>query len=160
MQAENSMIKDVMIRVTSLQRNDSGQDEKISLETPGKFGIQKGFSYITYQETELTGMEGTTTSLRFYPDSVNLVRVGKILQQQEYKPGAVTYSQYETPFGTLQMGVHTRGLENTISGGSGHMRIAYDIDLDGVFCHYNELTVDVWEDPEKHGNKGAAETTD
>lgn len=105
------MIKDVMIRVTSLQRNDSGQDEKISLETPGKFGIQKGFSYITYQETELTGMEGTTTSLRFYPDSVNLVRVGKILQQQEYKPGEVTYSQYETPFGTLQMGVHTRGLE-------------------------------------------------
>ena len=104
MQAENSMIKDVMIRVTSLQRNDSGQDEKISLETPGKFGIQKGFSYITYQETELTGMEGTTTSLRFYPDSVNLVRVGKILQQQEYKPGEVTYSQYETPFGTLQMG--------------------------------------------------------
>ena len=86
MQAENSMIKDVMIRVTSLQRNDSGQDEKISLETPGKFGIQKGFSYITYQETELTGMEGTTTSLRFYPDSVNLVRVGKSFSSRNISP--------------------------------------------------------------------------
>ena len=38
------MRKNVMIRLTSVQRDESGEDEKISLETPGIYGEEDGYS--------------------------------------------------------------------------------------------------------------------
>ena len=61
------MRKNVMIRLTSVQRDESGEDEKISLETPGIYGEEEGYSFVTYEETGLAGLEGTTTKLVCYP---------------------------------------------------------------------------------------------
>lgn len=58
------MEKHVIINVTSLQRDENGKDETISLETPGIYGEEGDMQYISYRETKLAGMEGTTTTLR------------------------------------------------------------------------------------------------
>lgn len=73
------MEKHVIISVTSLQRDENGKDEKISLETPGIYGEEGDMKYVTYRETKLAGMEGTTTTLRMYGDHVNLIREGNFL---------------------------------------------------------------------------------
>ena len=149
-------MKDVMIRVTSLQRDENGHDEKISLETPGKFGVKNNVSYIMYKETELTGMQGTTTALKFYSDHACLVRMGSFMQRQEYRPGEVIQSKYDTPLGSIDMSLHTREIVNRINGGNGQAKISYDIEMSGLFLHFNELVIDVWEEPVS-GSKGTAE---
>ena len=62
------MEKKVLINVISIQRDEKGKDEKITLETPGIYGEDGGMKYISYEETKLAGMEGTTTTLRIYED--------------------------------------------------------------------------------------------
>ena len=50
------MEKHVIINVTSLQRDENGKDETISLETPGIYGEEGDMQYISYRETKLAGM--------------------------------------------------------------------------------------------------------
>ena len=71
------MEKKVIINVTSLQRNEAGKDEKITLETPGIYGEKDGMKYVSYEETKLAGMEGTTTTLEIHKDHVRLIRDGR-----------------------------------------------------------------------------------
>lgn len=142
------MEKHVIISVTSLQRDENGKDEKISLETPGIYGEEGDMKYVTYRETKLAGMEGTTTTLRMYGDHVNLIREGNFLQNQEYRMGKKSVSKYETPMGVLKVTVVTKEIENSITAGNGRMRLSYDVELEGLFTHLNEIIVDVREDPE------------
>lgn len=148
------MTKDVMIRVTCVQRDEKGQSETVSLETPGRFGERGGVPFLTYEETEITGMAGTRTSLFFRRGGVDLVRTGKFLQKQEYRMDEETASVYPTPLGPLDLRVRTKEIENTVCGGSGRLRIVYDVELKGFFSHVNELVVDVWEEQGLHGSQG------
>ena len=138
----------MIISVTSLQRDENGRDEEISLETPGIYGEDGDMKYVTYRETKLAGMEGTTTTLRIYKDRVNLMREGNFLQSQDYLMGETCTSDYETPMGSLEVSVMTREIEDSIVHGKGRMRLVYDVELKGLFTHLNEIIVDVREDPE------------
>lgn len=142
------MEKHVMIHVTSLQRDEQGKDEKITLETPGIYGETGDMKYVTYKETQLAGMEGTTTTLQMYEDHVNLVREGNFLQDQEYRIGKQSKSLYQTPMGAMEISVMTREIENTIHDGEGRMRLSYDVELKGLFKHLNEIIVEIREDSE------------
>ena len=102
------MEKKVIINVTSLQRNEAGKDEKITLETPGIYGEKDGMKYVSYEETKLAGMEGTTTTLEIHKDHVRLIRDGSFLQEQVYRIGEKSHSLYETPMGTMDIYVVTR----------------------------------------------------
>ena len=142
------MEKHVMINVTSVQRDERGKDETITLETPGLYGEEGGMKYVTYEETQLAGMEGTTTTLQIYEDHVNLVREGNFLQNQEYRVGKKSKSLYQTPMGAMEISTVTREIENTIQDGTGKMRLSYDVELKGLFSHLNEIIVEIREDPE------------
>lgn len=151
------MEKHVMIRLTSVQRDEEGKDEKISLETPAIYREDGNVKSISYEETKLVGMEGTTTKLVIYPDRVELNRTGTFLQQQEYRLGEETRSLYQTPIGRMEVITKTREIGDTIHAGNGRMKLVYDVELKGLFNHLNEIVIDVWEDPEFHGSQGTAE---
>lgn len=140
------MRKNVMIRLTSLQRDESGEEEKISLETPGVYGKKEGYSFVTYEETGLSGLDGTTTTLTCYSDRAVLSRSGSFLYEQEYISGKATKSYYDTPMGPLDLIVTTSEFTNSVVDGKGQIRIVYEVELKGVFKHLNEIIIDVWED--------------
>lgn len=142
------MEKHVMIQVTSLQRDEDGKEEKISLETPGIYREEGGVRYVSYRETELAGLEGTTTTLELYPDHVRLLREGTFQQEQEYRLGKENRSLYQTPMGPLEITALTREIEDTIADGKGRMRLSYDVELKGLFNHLNEIIIELREDPE------------
>ena len=94
-----------MIRCKSIQRDERGKAEEVVLETPGVYGEDEDCRYLTYEETSLSGMEGTTTTIRMYGDHVTLSRQGSFLQETEYCPGTVAKSEYITPAGPVEITV-------------------------------------------------------
>ena len=142
------MEKHVIINVTSVQRDETGKDEKITLETQGIYGEEGNMRYVSYRETKLAGMEGTTTTLRVYEDHVSLLREGTFLQEQEYSIGKSSKSTYQTLMGPLEVTVVTRSIEDSLTGGEGKVVLTYDVELKGLFNHLNEVVIEVREDPE------------
>ena len=59
-------MKDVIISVTGVQQGVNGPDA-MELVTAGQYGQDEKETLLTWQESELTGMEGTKTSLCVQP---------------------------------------------------------------------------------------------
>ena len=93
---------------------ESGADE-IELVTAGtlKQDGRGGFT-VSYQESELTGLEGTTTKVHIGGGRVTLLREGSINSQMVFEEGMRHLSMYETPYGELSVGVNTRRMRSTV----------------------------------------------
>ena len=127
-------MKAVVITVHTLQRDENGQEENIELTTKGTYEKQGDVQILCYDESSLTGLTGTRTTLK-------LMRDGKITQQQEFLPGTSQKSLYETPFGNVTLTMYTHELTHTLANGEGEIALRYDVALEGVHANYNELII-------------------
>ena len=98
-------MKDVIISVTGVQQGANGPDA-MELITAGQYGQDEKETLLTWQESELTGMEGTKTSLRVQPRGVVLSREGALNTRMEFEEGRKRYFLYETPFGSAEHPPH------------------------------------------------------
>ncbi|MDF2568435.1 MAG: hypothetical protein K0R55_39 [Sporomusa sp.] len=142
----NTGINHVLITVTGSQRDAHGEENTIELFTHGHSQVKSGIQYISYQETEISGMEGATTLLKIYTDHVILVRRGQVDQQQEFRIGKRCLSSYSTPYGTMKMGVRTKSLTVTHRADNNRVtevHIEYELEIDGHWQSANTLNVTV-----------------
>ena len=135
-----------MIRCTSSQRDETGRDETITLDTPGVYGEAENYRYISYEETSLSGLEGTKTTIRLFGDRVTLSRRGSFVQETEYIPGEELESEYMTPAGPMRILTTAREVVDTVKNGTGEIRLVYDIEMEGLFKHLNEIVIEVREE--------------
>jgi len=57
--------KNVIISVKGVQTSENNDKNVLELVTEGKYYKKGNAYYVTYKESEVTGMEGTTTTLKF-----------------------------------------------------------------------------------------------
>lgn len=141
-------INEVVIAVTGVQRDAAGEETRIELVTVGKYSRKNGTDYLLYDESEISGMEGTNTVLKIHDSHVVLLRTGKIEQRQEFRLGETIYGTYITPFGSIKMAARTSRLEVTVSenGTLCAVHIEYDLELDGQWQSSNTLAITIRED--------------
>ena len=87
----------------------------------------EGTLLLTYQETALTGMEGTTTTFEVSGPQVILRRVGSVNSQMVFEEGRQHTSLYETPYGELSVDIQTSALRHNLSERGGLLEIKYSI---------------------------------
>ena len=64
----------VMLSIRGEQYFDDVDPDETELMTEGTMTLRGENIYLSYQESELTGMEGTTTTFRIQGDTVTLTR--------------------------------------------------------------------------------------
>lgn len=126
---------------------ESGPDE-MELVTAGELRRDGQDRYtISYQETELTGLEGTTTEVQVDGGRVTLLRKGTINSQMVFEEGQRHLSMYETPYGSLSVGIHTRRMRSTLGEAGGELEIDYAIEIDHLVAGQNMFRMNVKKDP-------------
>lgn len=141
----------IVVSVTGTQRDEIGDEQRIEFITTGRYYRKNNYDYFTYSESELAGMEGTTTLLKVRENTIVLVRMGNIDQRQEFRQGEYTVSTYITPYGVMELGVTTSDVSVDLIAGSGKINIAYDLEIDGKWQSFNSLAIHIWED-KKNGH--------
>ena len=142
-------MKDVIISVTGVQQGVNGPDA-MELITAGQYGQDEKETLLTWQESELTGMEGTKTSLRVQPRGVVLSREGALNTRMEFEEGRKRYFLYETPFGSATMGLNTRRIVNRLGEHGGEIEIDYSVDMDDTIVGRNRFFIRVQEPRPSH----------
>ena len=124
-------------------------EEFVELMTRGSF-VQKGSSYyITYKETETTGYEGCTTTLKIAADSsrVAMLRFGKAGgagTQLQIEKGRRNLCHYETGYGSMTLGVTADEIDCQLTEKGGVARFSYLLDADSAeLVSRNRLEVTV-----------------
>ena len=135
---------------------ESGPDE-MELVTSGvlKRDSRGGFM-VSYQESELTGLEGTTTKLHVHGGRVTLLREGGVNSQMVFQEGRRHLSMYETPYGELSIGVNTKRMRSTLGEAGGDLEIDYAIEIDNLLAGHNLFRMNVKKDPARP-QRGRAE---
>ncbi len=134
-------MKKVMISIISKQ--DVGGDvSNVELITEGTYEYSPEKCSIIYEESSITGMEGTTTTFTVEPETVILTREGTVTSQMLFRRSEKHLFLYETPYGTATMGIYTRRLEADVEEGRGHVEIEYSLDVDNVNIGINESIID------------------
>ena len=133
-------MKDVIISVTGIQHGRNGPDS-MQLITAGQYGMDADEIRMTWIESELTGMEGTRTSITVQPNNVVVTREGEVSSTLEFDEGRKSYFLYETPFGSATMGLNTRRIRNGLGIHGGDMEIEYTLDVDQNIVGRNRFYV-------------------
>ena len=106
---------------------------------------EDGEMVLTYQESEITGMEGTTTRFTIRGGTVVLERAGLIVSRMEFKQGERSSSFYETPWGTMEVDIVTTKLAHRFTERGGVMEIAFTIAVNHQVTGENRFKVRVKE---------------
>lgn len=119
--------------VISVISNQNYEDEDvIEVVTPGEFYIKDVNSYeAIYEETEISGMEGTTTKLEIYKDEITLYREGTTSTKMDFKKDNNSITLYNTPYGMLELKIDTKELKINMDENGGEVQIDYNISIAG-----------------------------
>ena len=137
-------MKDVIISVTGVQQGVNGPDA-MELVTAGQYGQDEKETLLTWQESELTGLEGTLTTFQIERDRVTLLRVGEVNSQMVFQEGRRHLSMYNTPYGAMAIGVNTRHLLAELTDQGGDIEIDYAIEVDHAIAGRNIFQIKVKE---------------
>lgn len=120
--------KNVIISVRGEQYFEDIDPDTVELTTEGHMTIDEdGVIVLSYQETELTGMDGTTTCFTVSGDTVTLRRTGSVNNEMHFHTGYPHMSLYETPMGVLTVEIVTESLAHRLNERGGIMDIKYSI---------------------------------
>lgn len=141
-------MKDIMLKIIGKQITSEQEENVLEFMTEGKF-YEKGDSlYLLYKESEVSGMEGCTTSLKITGDCVKMRRYGDVLPLDtviEFEKGKRFEGYYDTPFGAVEMEVLTNDIVNNLQRelGKGTLNIDYHISLRGLTEGRSKLDIEI-----------------
>ena len=125
------MKKNVVISLMGVQRYDETPPDVIELVTQGQLHEEEdGALVLTYEESELTGLEGTRTTLRIEGERVVMLREGELNTQMIFEEGQRHLSLYETPYGTMSIGVRTWSLFIEMDSSGGELEMDYAVEVE------------------------------
>ncbi|MCI8594808.1 MAG: DUF1934 domain-containing protein [Oscillospiraceae bacterium] len=139
------MEKAVIISIRGMQCFEDTGDDAIELVTEGQLKRQEGGFLLSYAESELTGLNGTTTTLEIEEDKVTLMRMGEFNSQMVFEEGKRHLSLYETPYGALSVGVNTKRMDCRMGESGGDIEIDYAIEIDHAVAGENLFRIHVRE---------------
>ncbi len=139
-------MKDIMLRITGTQNIDNDADT-IEFMTEGRIYQKEDATYIVYEESRFSGLEGCKTTVRVSDDNVKMFRFSESFPMDtkiEFQKGKRYEGYYQTPFGPVEMEVTTNSLTNNISfEKGGRLNIDYNIALVGLSEGRSILDIEV-----------------
>ena len=124
------MRKTVILSIEGRQ-NYVGQDpEIIELVTEGTLEqTERGWT-IAYEESDLTGMQGVTTTFQIEKGKLVLTRSGKLNSQMVFQEGIRHESLYQMEFGALMLCVCARKIRTELTAEGGTVDLSYAIEIE------------------------------
>ena len=127
--------------------DDCEEGGVIELNTEGKMVVDGKNVEISYEESEITGMEGSTTSLHFSTDEMgflSMLRSGSVSTSLVFERGKRHHCVYNTPIMPFEICVRTNRIENTLFE-NGRLLLDYVIEIRGANAERTNFTLEIVE---------------
>ena len=132
----------IMINIDGTQNFGNGEANNVELTTEGELSVSTDSYTLKYKESELTGLEGTTTEITVENNGiVNLVRSGTVNSNLVFEEGKRHLSYYDTNDGAFSIGVFASYVDTVLERNYGEISITYAMDVDDKPIGENEIRV-------------------
>ena len=132
------MKRAVVLSIRGTQTYEGQEPDVIELVTEGTMEFRAGGWDISYEESELTGLAGVTTTFRVEAGRVILERTGNLRSRMVFEKDVPHDSLYQMAFGAMMITVCAKHLFFDIVPDGGVIDLLYSIDIE----HAQAGTVD------------------
>lgn len=136
----------VWLSITGTVSDRASQAKDImEFSTEGSVYREKDSTCVSYAESEISGMEGTTTTVRLEDGKISVIRLGVVNSIMEFEEGKRNVTMYSTPYGDITMGILTKGVDVAYNEKQDpvNVRVKYSIDVEGVENSQNVLDIKI-----------------
>ena len=138
------MKKNVMLSIRGRQFYEEQEPEVIELVTEGVMEHRGEEWLLTYEESELTGLKGVTTTFSILPGKVVLTRTGALASQMVFQEGVFHDSLYETEFGfSMMITVCAQKVACRLTENGGTVDLTYAIEIEQTTAGFIEYHLDI-----------------
>ena len=137
------MKRDVVLSIRGKQTYEDQEPEIIELVTEGTMEFRDNGWDISYQESELTGLAGVTTTFRVERDKVTLTRTGGLKSEMVFQMGVPHESLYQMAFGALMLTVQAKFMYFDIVSDGGTIDLVYSIDIENTAAGEIDYHLDI-----------------
>ena len=137
------MKQPVVLSIRGRQCYADQEPEIIELVTEGTMEFRNGGWDITYEESELTGLAGVTTTFRVEPGKVILDRTGALNSQMVFQEGVAHDSLYQMAFGALMITVKATSVFYDIVPDGGVIDLVYHINIENTEAGVIDYHLDI-----------------
>jgi len=141
-------MKKVMISIKGLPVFSASDDDAFELMTDGEYLQKDGISTFSYVESTLTGQDGMLTTFDVEKDRVTLRRGDGMSGDMIFSENQKHHFLYDTPFGSVMLGIDTHSITNEMSDDGGNLEIRYDIEVDNVSVSQNLFKINIKSNPQ------------
>lgn len=137
------MRKQVILSICGKQSYLDQEPEIIELVTEGILENTESGWKLVYEESELTGLKGVTTTFSVEPGKIILTRNGPLSSQMVFQEGVFHDSLYQMEFGALMITVCASKVSYDIGQNGGTVDLTYGIEIEqstaGVIDYHLEI---------------------
>lgn len=120
----------VMLRIRSVQTYEGQDPDVIELVTEGTLDRRSSVWELTYEESDLTGLEGVTTTFKVSKRGATIRRSGKLNSRMLFREGIRHESLYQMEFGALMISVTAQKIRCDMTEQGGTVEITYAIEIE------------------------------
>lgn len=120
----------VVLSITGRQSYAEQDPDEIQLVTEGTLEQTDDGWSLCYEESELTGLQGVSTTFLVKEKEVTLSRAGKLNSQMVFREGVPHDSLYRMEFGALMLTVCATRVEANITPKGGVIDLCYHIEVE------------------------------
>lgn len=133
------MTKDVLISISGLQLENQ-DDEPIEVVTSGNYYYKNNKHYILYDEyIDDSELEVTKNKMIISDDKISLTKSGPASVNMLFEPGKDTVTYYNTPFGSLVIGLSNSKIDAKHEEDLIDINIQYDLSIN--YSHVSNCNI-------------------
>ena len=130
------------------EEENSAPEGPIEMSSEGELYITDDRVIIAYDESELTGMEGSHTQVRFErnaPELVTMMRSGNVSTILVFEEGKRHICTYQTPYMPFEICVLTKTVKNDLLE-NGVIELDYIVEIRGAQAERTQFKIEIFED--------------
>jgi len=135
------MKKKVLIEVEGIQKDEHGEEVRISNSYEGVYSVIDNKCYLVYDEASGQDEQITHNLVHIGISEVSVTKKGNINTKMEFVSGKKRSFSYGTAYGKLPMELFTKNLMITTDDKRIHIIIDYRLELGGDLISNNRLTI-------------------
>ena len=138
------MKRNALLSITGRQTYPGQEPDVIELVTDGTVEQRDdGCWELRYQESDLTGLEGVTTSFLIEAGRITLTRQGRLRSQMVFQEGVRHESLYQMEFGALMMAVCANKVDYQLTEQGGTVDLLYTIEIEQTMAGFVDYHLDI-----------------
>ena len=139
------MTKDVLVTISGLQiMNMAEESEPVEVITAGDYYKKNNKHYVIYDEVA-EGMPGSVrNTVKITGDSMfEIIKSGRGGSKMIFEKDKMNMTNYQTPYGEVLVGVHTRDIQVNVEEENIDVEISYGLDVNEEAVSECQLKVNI-----------------